>query len=66
MQERLTTSQVVFKNFAYLLGTAILRNNSSVLTGQDHTHSMHDFQSKTVCSQFNYTWCSSRKRFGGK
>ena len=64
-KKKVTTLQVVFKNFAHLLGTAILRNNSSVLTGQDHIHSIRDFQSKTVCSTFDYTWCSSREKFGG-
>ena len=34
------------KNFAYLSGTAVLRNNSFVLTGQHHFHCMGDFQSK--------------------
>ena len=47
----LTTSQVVSKNFVCFLGRAILKNKSFVLIGQDHTHSMLDFQSKTICSQ---------------
>ena len=45
-----------FKDFVCLLGTAILRNNSFVLAGQGHIHSMRDFQSKPICSQFNYTF----------
>ena len=55
-------SQVLFKDFVYLLGTAILRNNSFVLTGQEHIHSMRDFQSKPICSQFNYTFVVLERR----
>ena len=56
MLSNLTTSQVLFKDLICLIGTIILRNNSLVLTGQDHIHSMHDFQSKLISSQFNYTF----------
>ena len=34
----------------------MLRNNSFVLTGQNHIYSMCDFYSKPSCSQFNYTF----------
>ena len=40
MYSKLTTSQVVFKNFACLLGTAISSDNSFLVTGQDHVHNM--------------------------
>ena len=53
---KLTTSKVLFKDFFCLLRTAILRNNSFVLTGQDHIHSMRDFHSNPICSQFSYTF----------
>ena len=32
-----------------------------MLTGQDHIHSMRDFQSKSICFQFN--WTSVRSYF---
>ena len=51
-----TTSQLLFKDFVCLLGTTFLRNNSFVLTGPDHIHSMRDFQSSPICSQFDYTF----------
>ena len=53
MQYKLTTLQVLFKDFVCLLGTAILRNKSFVLTKLGHIHSMRDFQSKTFFYQFN-------------
>ena len=52
----LTASEVVFKDFVCLLGTVILWNNSFVLKGKDHFHNMRDFQSKPICSKFNYTF----------
>ena len=33
MKEKLSTSQVLFKDFVFHLGTAILRNNSSCVQG---------------------------------
>ena len=50
------TSQVLFEDFFCLLGTAILRNNSFALRGQNHIHSMRDFHSNPFCPQFNYTF----------
>ena len=47
--------QMQLKFFVCLLGTAILRNNSFVLTEQDHIDSIRDYQSKFICSQFSYT-----------
>ena len=52
----MTTSEVLFKDVVCLLGTAILRNSSFVVTVQDHIHNMRDFQSKSICFQFNYTF----------
>ena len=50
----------VFPDYPFLvtilLRTAILRSNPFVLTGQDYIHSMRDFQSKPICSQFNLTF----------
>ena len=54
LQMQLSISQVLFKDFVCLLGAAILRNNSFVLRGQNHIHSIRDFQSKPICSQSNY------------
>ena len=57
---------IYFKDFVCFLVTAILSNNSTGLAGQDHIHDMCAFQQKTICSQFNYSWCSYRGKFAGK
>ena len=33
-----------------------------MLTGQDHIHGMRDFQSKPLCSQFNYNFVVLERR----
>ena len=42
------------------------KKNSFLLKGQDHIHSMQNYLSETLCSQFNYLWWSSKKKFQGK
>ena len=52
-----------FKDFVCLLGTVILRKNFFVLTGKDHIHSIRDFDSKPICSQFNNTFYGLERSF---
>ena len=51
--------KAVFKDFWFF-------RKEQLLTGQDHIHCMHNAQLKTLCSQFNFHWFSSRKTFVGK
>ena len=61
MQQKRSSLQIVFKDFACFSGTTDLRNNSFLIL--DHIHSMYNFLSEALYSQFNYAWCSSKKTF---
>ena len=50
------------RNLPAFLGTANLRNNSFLLTEEDHIHRMHKFLSETIFFQYNNPRCSSERR----
>ena len=59
-------SQVFFKGFNHFLGTTNFRKKSFWLTGSDHIQSMQGSLSETLFCQFNYPWCSSKKKLREK
>ena len=50
MQQKRSSSHVVFKDFAYPLGTTNLRKSSFLLAAQNHLQSMYNSLSETIRS----------------